>query len=92
MSNVIDNINSSDLMNMKDTDKYQRQIGSKALIMTATNEKKAYEEARNIALERKRQQDELASRVDSLEKTTSKILSILERLDETLSKTNNADT
>ena len=79
MSNVIDNINSSDLMNMKDTDKYQRQIGSKALIMTATNEKKAYEEARNIALERKRQQDELASRVDSLEKTTSKILSILER-------------
>lgn len=75
-------------MSLKDNDKYFRQIGSKALIMTSPVEKKNYEEARRVALEKKRREEELSARVDSVEQKMEKMLGILERME---SKLNNAD-
>jgi len=88
MSEPSKDINSPELMNLKDNDKYFRQIGSKALIMTSPVEKHNYEEARRIALEKKRREDELTARVDSVEQKMEKMLGILERME---SKLTNAD-
>lgn len=68
-------------MELKDSDKYYRQIGSKALIMTSPVDKKNYEEARRVALEKKRREDELANRVDQVEQKMEKMLGILERME-----------
>lgn len=86
-SDISTNINSPELMELKDSDKYYRQIGSKALIMTSPVDKKNYEEARRVALEKKRREDELANRVDQFEQKMEKMLGILERME---SKLNNA--
>lgn len=71
-------------MELKDSDKYYRQIGSKALIMTSPVDKKNYEEARRVALEKRRREDELANRVDQVEQKMEKMLGILERMESKL--------
>jgi BMFP domain-containing protein YqiC len=68
-------------MDLKDSDKYHRQIGSKALIMTSPVEKNNYETARRVALEKKRQQDAIEERVGALESKVDTMLDILIRLD-----------
>lgn len=90
MSDTSKDIHCPDLMDLKDSDKYHRQIGSKALIMTSPVDKKNYEEARRVALEKRQRENELVSRVDSVEQKMEKMLSILERLEDKLSN-NNAD-
>jgi BMFP domain-containing protein YqiC len=84
MSNISENINSPELMELKDSDKYYRQIGSKALIMTSPVDKKNYEDARRVALEKRRREEELANRVDQVEQKMEKMLGILERMESKL--------
>ena len=71
-------------MELKDSDKYYRQIGSKALIMTSPVDKKNYEDARRVALEKRRREEELANRVDQVEQKMEKMLGILERMESKL--------
>jgi len=82
------NIHCPDLMDLKDSDKYHRQIGSKALIMTSPVEKNNYETARRVALEKRQRENELAARVDSVEQKMEKMLGILERMESKLNNDN----
>lgn len=82
-------ISDASLMDLKDTDKYLRQIGSKALIMVDNREAKEYEEKRRSILEQKNRQQNLEKKIELLEEKFDKILSSLEFISKKIS--NNAD-
>lgn len=81
-------IDSPDLMDMKDTDKYARQVGSKALIMTDSREVTDYEERRQKLLAERKKQEGVESRVELLEIKFDGMLDILKRIER---KLENAD-
>ncbi len=73
-------LHSTELMDLKDNDKYARQIGSKALIMTDRKEALEYEHKRRLLTGQKQRMDALEDRVGSVEKKLSRALDILEQL------------
>lgn len=82
-------ISDASLMDLKDTDKYLRQIGSKALIMVDNREAREYEEKRRSVLEQKNRQQNLEKKIELLEEKFDKILNSLEFISKKIS--NNAD-
>ena len=81
-------IDSPDLMDMKDTDKYARQVGSKALIMTDSREVTDYEERRQKLLAERKKQEGVESRVELLEIKFDGMLDILKRIERKLDNGN----
>jgi len=83
-----ENLDSTELMDLKDTDKYARQIGSKALIMTDSNIVTDYEERRQRLLAERKKQEAVETRVELLEIKFDSMLDILKRIERNLT---NAD-
>lgn len=77
-------VNSSDLMKLKDADNYYRQVGSKALIMTSLEEKRKYEQARKFAEEEKQRRDLMQSRIERVETQLNSLESKIDRLSDLL--------
>ena len=71
--------NEPELMDLKDTDKYKRQIGSKALIATNVQEAREYEHKRQLLLNQKNRMDNIENRLGQLEKNVNLILDILQK-------------
>lgn len=82
------NISDSTLMNLKDTDKYLRQVGSKALIMVDRNTAAEYEQKRKVLLEQKQRQQKLEEKIELLEEKFDKILSVLTNISEKIDNKN----
>ena len=80
-----DEINSPDLMEMKDTEKYQRQMGSKALVMTSMVEKKNYETAVRAVIEEKKRREAIEQRVNTVETQLNNLDSKLDKITDLLS-------
>lgn len=78
-------VNSPDLMKLKDADKYYRQVGSKALIMTSLEEKRKYEQARRFAEEEKQRRDLMQNRIENVETQLNNLESKIDKLNELLS-------
>jgi BMFP domain-containing protein YqiC len=76
MSNATD-ISDPALINLKDTDKYSRQIGSKALVMVDRREAIEYEQKRKVLLEQKNRQTNMEKRIEALEEKFDKVLDVL---------------
>jgi BMFP domain-containing protein YqiC len=83
-------IDDTSLMCLKDTDKYLRQIGSKALIMIDKNTANEYEEKRKVLLEQRRKQENIEKKIELLEEKFDNILSVLSSISKKIDK-NNAD-
>ena len=77
-------VNSTELMKLKDADNYYRQIGSKALIMTSMEEKRKYEQARKFAEEEKQKRDLLQHRIERVETQLNNLDTKLDKLSELL--------
>lgn len=77
-------VNSPDLMKLKDADNYYRQVGSKALIMTSLEEKRKYEQARKFAEEEKQRRDLMQSRIERVETQLNSLESKIDRLSDLL--------
>lgn len=75
-------------MNLKDTDKYLRQVGSKALIMVDRNTAAEYEQKRKVLLEQKQRQQKLEEKIELLEEKFDKILSVLTNISEKIDNKN----
>lgn len=82
------NISDSTLMNLKDTDKYLRQVGSKALVMIDRNTAAEYEQKRKVLLEQKQRQQKLEEKIELLEEKFDKILSVLTNISEKIDNKN----
>lgn len=78
-------INSPDLMEMKDTEKYQRQMGSKALVMTSMIEKKNYETAVRAVIEERKRREAVEQRINTVEAQLNNLDSKLDKISELLS-------
>ena len=77
-------VNSTELMKLKDADNYYRQIGSKALIKTSMEEKRKYEQARKFAEEEKQKRDLLQHRIERVETQLNNLDTKLDKLSELL--------
>lgn len=82
-------ISDSTLISLKDTDKYLRQVGSKALVMVDRNAAIEYEEKRKVLQEQKDRQKNIERKIEELEEKFDKILSVLNNISEKIN--NNAD-
>lgn len=78
-------VNSSELIEMKDTEKYQRQVGSKALVMTSLAEKKNYETAVRLALEEQKKRESVDQRINVMEAQLNNLDAKLDNISNLLS-------
>jgi hypothetical protein len=69
----------SDVMELKDTDKYVRQIGSKALLPTSRSEALEYEQKRRLLLGQQQRLNDLETKLNSMEAKVDKLLNMMER-------------
>ncbi len=76
------------LIDLKDTDKYSRQIGSKALVMIDAKVASDYEEKRRVLMEQKTRQKNLEQKVEALEEKFEAILTVLNRISEKIDNSN----
>lgn len=79
MTNTGD-VNSRDTVDLTDTDKYKRQIGSKALLMTDRREATEYETRRRVLLDQKKRQEQLESRLTDMETKVDRLLDMMNKL------------
>jgi BMFP domain-containing protein YqiC len=75
-----DKITDSTLIRLNDTDKYLRQVGSKALVMIDKRAATEYEEKRKVLVEQKNRQQNLEKKIELLEEKFDKILSVLNNI------------
>lgn len=75
-------------MELKDSDKYSRQVGSKALVMTDSRTASEYEEKRRVLMEQKNRQKNLEQKVEALEEKFNAILSVLNHISEKIDNKN----
>ena len=80
MSDFNDDISNPDTMELKDTDKYVRQMGSKALLPTSRAEAIEYEQKRKLLLEQRNRLDKVEEKLGSLEQKFDRVLNILEKM------------
>jgi BMFP domain-containing protein YqiC len=85
-----DSISDPSLMLLKDTDKYLRQVGSKALVMIDRKTANEYEEKRKVLLEQKQRQQTIEKKIEALEEKFDTILGVLNKIFEKIDN-NNAD-
>lgn len=78
------------LINLKDSDKYSRQIGSKALVMIDRKVAIEYEEKRKVLLDQKQKQRALEKKIEALEEKFDTMLGVLNKISEKIDN-NNAD-
>lgn len=76
------------LIELKDSDKYSRQVGSKALVMTDSRTASEYEEKRRVLMEQKNRQKNLEQKVEALEEKFNAILSVLNHISEKIDNKN----
>ena len=75
--NILDDLNSPDVMTLQDTDKYVRQVGSKALLATDLSEVSDYEAKRKVLLAQRNKMETLENRMGSLEQKFDQVLELL---------------
>jgi hypothetical protein len=73
-------IHDPNLMELKDTDKYVRQIGSKALLPSSNQEALEYEQKRKLILDQRKRLDAVEEKLGSLEQKFDRMLSLLEKM------------
>lgn len=75
----MEDISDPSVMELKDTDKYVRQVGSKALLPTSRKEAMEYEQKRRLLQGQQQRLTNLEEKMDAVEAKVDKLLNMLER-------------